>query len=392
MTTDPTAQSTPTSERDALRFFDPWLAEKPYGPDVVACLLVGTPPATEVHIPDGDLRVLIERVRYHRLEPQFIEAARQGWLGFDGDQQASIAQRSIKLALFGLELERLLITAGSILDSVGVDFLVLKGMATRQLDHSSGTMRQAVDVDLLVRETAYETAGDALLEAGFSPPSEATTLMDKGGAWRLPNGLSVDLHTRPHTAGRNAGQHWWATAEEFEVAGNPFRAFSRGGRLGHAASHLALSFPNHRVLSSLGDLYRIVDNATDGDRDEAERFLAELGVSDLVARITARSAAIVGDDRVVIGEAGNRTLDRILRRAYDRPDLDKVALKLAKAYGMPWSGRRRVVKNWLFPSESYLEAGGYRSRLDRVSSVAARRKRASSRGPVRRRHHLLSGK
>ncbi len=378
MSADVVAHS--TSSRRALRFFDPWLAEKPYGPDVVACLLVGAPPRDDPRVPDGELSQLAERVRRHRLEPQFIEAAQRGWLGLNPDQQARIARCSIGLALFGLELERLLITSGSILNKAGIDFLVLKGMATRQLDHPPGTLRQAADVDLLVREAAYQEAGNALLEAGFSPPGEATTLMDKGGAWRLPSGLSVDLHTRPHTAGRDLGEYWWTTAVGFEVAGNRFRALSRGGRLGHAASHLALSFPNHRTLSSLGDLYRIVNSASDADRREAERFLAEVGVSDLVARITARSVAVVGDERIAVGQTGDQALDRILRRAYDRPDLDTVALKLAKVYGMPWPGRRRVLKNWLTPSETFLEAGGYKSRLHRIISVVARTRRTSDAG------------
>ena len=369
------ARSTRMSARDALRFFDPRLAGMPHGPELVACLLLGAPPQYELDISE-DLPGLIERVRYHRLEPQFIEAVRRDWLGHDDQQHAAIVGRSITLALTGLELERLLITAGSILDRVGVEYLVLKGMATRHLDHPAGVLRQAADVDLLVHESAYEAAGAALLEAGFAPPREAATLMDKGGAWRASSGLAVDLHTRPHTAGRDLGAHWWDTVERFEVAGNSFRALSRGGRLGHAASHFALSFPNHRILSSLGDLHRLADNATEAERYEAERFLAELGVSDIVARITARAAPIVRDDRVAIGQPSNRTLDRILRRAYDRPDLDNAALKLAKAYGMPWSGRRRVLKNWLHPSESFLEAGGYHSRLDRAISVATRHRRA----------------
>ena len=86
--------------------------------------------------------------------------------------------------------------------------------------------------------------------------------MDKGESWRAPSGVSLDLHTRPHTAGRALGDSWWQACETFLIAGRAFRTLERGGRLAHAASHYALSFPNHRILSSLLDLVTISARAT----------------------------------------------------------------------------------------------------------------------------------
>ncbi|MEL7208932.1 MAG: nucleotidyltransferase family protein [Actinomycetota bacterium] len=311
------------------------LAERAFGPDLVRTLVTGATPEHTLRIPPADLPDLIGRLRYHRLEPQFIRAIEDGLVDVDPEQRPQVAQTSTMLALLGLDLEYLLVTVASVLNEAGIEFLVLKGMATRQLDHPRGTLRQAADVDLLVDDRAYDPAGAALADAGFRPPDEATTLMDKGGAWRLPNGRSVDLHTRPHTAGRNLGRHWWSTAETFDVAGHQFQALSRGGRMAHAASHFSLSFPNHRIFSSLHDLHQISSLATVDEREEAERFLVEIGVSDIVRRITERTTPIVGHEGVVIGHPSSWPLDRILRKAYDRSDLDKAALKLAKAYGMP---------------------------------------------------------
>ena len=357
---------------DALRFFDPTLADISYGLEMLTAVLTGAEPPQPIRIPPSDTAELVDHLRYHRLEPQLVDAVRDGRIVLESDDQQDVMLLSTMLAVYGLELEHLLVQAGMILNDAGIEFLVLKGMATRQLDMPDGTLRQAADVDLLVRESGYEAAAATLLGAGFSQPAEATTLMDKGGAWRTPDGRAVDLHTRPHTAGRNLDDHWWETAESFEVAGHEFRALSRGGRLAHAASHFALSFPNHRIMSSLYDLVAISRVSTEGDRAEAERFLVEIGVSDLAWRITSRAAKLVPGEAVIVGRRGEMPLDRILRKAYDRPDLDKAAVKLAKAYGMPWSGRRRVFRNWLFPSAGYLASGGYSSRLDRVISVVGR--------------------
>jgi hypothetical protein len=198
--------------------------------------------------------------------------------------------------------------------------------------------------------------------------------MDKGASWKAPSGVSLDLHTRLHTAGRALPESWWERTDTFIVAGCSFRALERGGRMAHAASHYALSYPNHRILSSLLDLVTISRLATDADRARAEQFLAELGVSDIVLRITRRAAVLVGDECVTLGRPGSRPLDLALRKAYDRSDLDKVAVKLAKTFGMPRADKRRVVRNWIAPSADYLALGGYRSRWDRVAQVARRRR------------------
>ena len=142
--------------------------------------------------------------------------------------------------------------------------------------------------------------------------------------------------------------------------------------MAHAASHFAVSYPNHRILSSLLDLIVISRLASDAERAGAERFLTEVGVSDLVHRITTRAAALVDDQHIVVGRPGGRPLDVALRRAYDRPDLDKVATKLAKTFGMPLASRMRVFRNWVAPSEEFLERGATPHAVDRVNQVVRR--------------------
>lgn len=359
----------------ALEFFDHELQVMPDGVNLVRLLVAGHAPPQPIHLGAGNVcDNPVSRLAYHRLLPQLVAAVTRGHLAADGDLRDAIGPLSTRLAVEGLRLEHMLLELGELLERADVEFLVLKGVATGRLDHADAGMRQAADVDLLVHRDDFERAGLALAAAGFARPGAEATLMDKGASWKAPSGVSVDLHTRPHTAGRALGATWWQRSDTFLVAGRRFRALERGGRMAHAASHYALSFPNHRILSSLLDLVTIGQFATAAERARAEEFLAEVGVSDLVLRITRRAAALVGDDGIVLGRRGSLPLDLALRKAYDRSDLDKVALKLAKTFGMPGADKLRVARNWISPSVDFLELGGYTSRWDRLAQVVRRRR------------------
>jgi Uncharacterised nucleotidyltransferase len=364
---------------DALRFFDRELHDFRCGVDLVRLLVGGAHPSEPTQLGSAEERSLPPLLAYHRLLPQVIEAVADGQLTGSDNFQTAVAQLPTRLAVDGLRLEHMLLEVGERFDSADIEVLVLKGVATGRLDHAQPGMRQAADVDVLVHLDEFDRAGRVLAEAGFLRPDAASTLMDKGESWRALSGVSLDLHTRPHTAGRGLGDSWWRARDTFLIAGRSFRALERGGRLAHAASHFALSFPNHRILSSLLDLVTISTQATAEDRARAEQFLAEVGVSDIVHRITRRAAVLVGDEGIVLGRPGSRPLDLALRKAYDRSDLDKVALKLAKTFGMPRTDKMRVVRNWVAPSDDFLAMGGYTSRWDRLGQVARRRR---SRGRI----------
>jgi hypothetical protein len=355
--------------REALAFFDPSLAACPAGPDLVRSLLDETH-RVSIRIDGTDESLILSRLNYHRLLPQLRLLRHQ--LEVSEEFGRSLDRAGAELAMQALRLERLLITVGRLFESKGVESLVLKGGATSRLDHDDPGSRQAVDVDVLVRRRDLPVAQSALLEAEFRPPLATSTLMDKGGSWTDPLGDSIDLHTRLHTVGRPMTETWWASSESFQIAGQTFRALNRPGRMAHAASHFALSYPNHRILSSLLDLTVISRGATPAERSAAERLLEEVGVTDIVYRITRRAAVLVGDDAVVLGASRRGLRNALIRRAYDRPDFDPVSVKLAKTYGMPWRDRMRVIRNWTSPTEEFLALGGYTSRADRIRQVLSR--------------------
>jgi len=363
------------SPSEALSFLDPELVRLEHGPQLVRVLLDESYETDPIAIPEEDGQFLLERLMYHRLLPQLRGAIAAGRIAPSEELVQTVAQMETSLAITGLRLEHMLVQVGDLFSDSGVDFLVLKGLATGRLDRAQLGLRQAADVDVLVRSRDFDRARSALAGAGFVLRDAAVRMMDKGETWAGPLGDSLDLHTRLHTAARPLGEEWWESSELLRVAGHDSRALNRGGRLAHAASHYALSYPNHRILSSLLDVVVISRLATTTNRDDAQRMLREMGVSDLVLRITTRAAALVCDPGVVLGRPGNRPLDVALRRAYNRPDLDKAALKLAKTFGMPHVDQMRVIRNWVSPSDVFLEAGGYASRLDRLTKIARRQHR-----------------
>ncbi len=372
------AASAPPSD-GALRFFDPELARFDRGVDLVRILLDPRSDAEPISVAAADETILFNRLAYHRLLPQLRVALDDARIEPETERlQLHVQRASTMQMLRGLQLERLLIDVGGRFDAHGIEFRVLKGTATGHLDHLQPGLRQSADIDLLLPDTTtFRSATEQLRSLGLSSPDAAVRLMDKGETWRLDEDLAVDLHVRLHTAGRPLPREWWTRSETFQIAGHEFSALDRSGRLAHAASHLALSYPNHRILSSLLDLLLLSRAASSRERMDSTRLLHALGVSDVVRRITQRAAVLIGDDTIVVGAPGHRPLDWFLRRAYDRPDLDKVALKVAKTFGMPWDERLRVFRNWVAPSEEFLETGGYRSPVDRVTSIVRRRIRPS---------------
>ena len=267
----------------------------------------------------------------------------------------------------------MLVEVGAALDATGVEFLALKGVATGHLDHQQPGLRQAADMDVLVRLADFDRRKRARrreLSPTPTPPWRSWTRARPGTLPSATHSTSTTDRTPPGAPSASTGGG--AASPSVSPDTNSVRSIARGGwRTLRATS--PLSYPNHRILSSLLDLIVISRLASDAERAGAERFLSEVGVSDLVHRITTRAAALVDDERIVVGRPGGRPLDVALRRAYDRPDLDKVAMKPAKTFGMPLASRMRVLHKSVAPSEEFLEHGGYASgSQDRVSQVFRR--------------------
>lgn len=361
------------SRQRLLAFFDPELAAIPGSVELFQLLLTGGERSEPLHLDAESEAAFIEWANQHRLTPQLLAAIDRGAIGVSSQFTETAEGWSRELAISRLSLDRLLIVIAETLSSHGVEFIVLKGVPTGRLDYSTPTLRVISDVDILVRREHLETTVEALSGAGFARTGDLV-LLDKGESLYSDLG-AIDVHTRPHAAGGFLGEWWWDNVEEFVVAGQPFQALPRGGRLGHACSHLAVSYPNHRPITSLLDIVTISRSASDQDRAVANEFLAEIGVSDLTSRVMERAAVLLDDPGLAFGSPRAGLRHWALRRAYDRPDLDLRAVKLAKTIGMPWSEKPEAVRRLIAPSPEFLALGGYSSRRNRLRSLLRRKKR-----------------
>jgi hypothetical protein len=366
---------------EALAVFDPALAGLDIGVDLIRAVVDPRPDRPPVLVTAREWPIALARLGFHRLIPQLASAARCGHVLLDETMSSTVDGIVAGITMQALQLEQLLVSVGDLLGREGIDFLVLKGLATSHLDFLHPEQRTAVDVDLLIRPEDLDRATLALTASGFDRPDEIRDLMDKGRTLKDKSGRHVDLHIRPHAPGRRLGSYWWETSDTFVLAGRTFSALSRGGRMAHAASHLALSWPSARRFSSALDLVVLVDHFQPADRVEAERFLADLAVEDIVNRITSLLSLVLGRTDVVVGARRRRPLDRLLRRAFDRADDDTAVMKIATIVGMPVRERLVVLRNWISPSSDYLERGGYASPVDRVLTVFRRFRGAGSDEP-----------
>lgn len=358
--------------RDQLAFFDPPFAQIPGAVSVLRSVLLPGREAAPIVVPEEHGSEVFLRLAHHRVLPQLAEAVSTGRVILPEDARRQLDEACAPLVVQGMKLEHVMVRVAKAFAADDISFLVLKGLATSRVDHRRPEDRTAVDVDLLINEDALTDAGRALERTGLSYPYAIESLMDKGETWVDPAGWHVDLHVRLHASSRAVGEYWWTNADDFEVAGRHFRCLSRGGRMAHAASHLALSWPSERRLSSLLDLAVIAELASPQDFRDAERLLAEMGVGDIVWRITTRAADLLDMPELKLGQRGRRPFDVIIRAAYDRPVDSKFAIKMAKFIGKPWREKRRILDNWIHPSSEYLARGGYRSRSDRLRKVTGR--------------------
>lgn len=133
-------------------------------------------------------------VRRHMLGPL---AHREGWPGFRGDHAAAAIQADRRSAV--------LAEAVAALGSAGIRVMLIKGIAYAGTIYPDPALRPMSDIDLLVPDTSYRAAIEALGRLGYwhagtpdqlSAPNHGYTLKRKDG--------SIDVHRHITHAGRTS--------------------------------------------------------------------------------------------------------------------------------------------------------------------------------------------
>jgi hypothetical protein len=136
-------------------------------------------------------------------------------------------RRTVALNACALSLTR---EAAHVLDAAGIDFVVIKGPLQQELLYGSHFAKPAGDVDILVAETGYGPAREALAGVGFRPDERSRSLwwpVFLGEQHLVRQGsrlATVDLHRRLGQPGSPAPRDpaaFIAGGRQVVVAGQP---------------------------------------------------------------------------------------------------------------------------------------------------------------------------
>lgn len=193
-----------------------------------------------------------------RVVPELVElVAVRGEL--DRAQERQLRSMQGDAMTWAVRLEYHLLSVVDLLDKRGIDYAVLKGLATAHLDYPVPEWRQIGDIDLLVSPASFAAAIELIerdgwlqgyaLPKGHRRFTHAVTF--------IKDNIELDLHQ--HIAHRAIGlmvptDELLAKHRPYRVAGRQLWALSDVDRLIHAALHAHLSRGETKRLSSAADV------------------------------------------------------------------------------------------------------------------------------------------
>lgn len=279
-----------------------------------------------VEVADGQWDDLWGALCRHRIETFLVPAVDRGVVTIPDEHRSKLRQRAQRMAMNRLGLRAELDRVGGHLRDAGVDYRVLKGLATGPLDHRNEAARRTTDVDLLLRPDQFDRGCDVVLAASASEKgagSHADVWLRVERTFRTDARVEIDVHHRLFRFGRDPENSLFDDGDV--LPGTDHQALSIEGRLVHAAAHLLISPPGHRQMSSLFDV--AVIGASDRiDLSRALDLAARFGVRGITehALWLARS---IGSEDVEAAPVRPRTLiDRAHLRTGRRGDLETLAV------------------------------------------------------------------
>ncbi len=232
----------PRIDRRPLRFEDIELTI----PIDVAGRVVRRAARSSVRPLDHGQAVPISALMQHRVLPLFVSGEAQ---------VAEVREQLRSIAALQLKLRAVLDDVLRVLEPLGDEVRVLKGLASAELDYPERSLRHTGDIDLLVLDGHLAEALSLLTSNGFEVVDQPTcpgSLRRSVGA-RHPDGVEIDLHRHVTML---AGRRTDLLFDAPEPLENGF-SLSREGRLVTAALRYIQTPPGHRRLSGLADVAAI---------------------------------------------------------------------------------------------------------------------------------------
>lgn len=289
----------------------------------------------------------------------------------------------VQSASWSVRLEHRLIHVADVLRRVGVDPIVLKGLATAHLDYADPVLRETGDIDILVSPGRQDEVLNALFadgwRLGYEIAGEHRRLYHAHTLER--DGIELDVHQ--HIAHRALGllldtRRLMEDATPLRIGGSTLSALCDEDRLIHAAVHFHTSRGQTRRLSSAADVLvltaklrgRAIDvrNRADSFRIGTV-FEMALRSAHLVARLPLPSEWELDPD----GDPPPR--DRLVELAYGGQTPRPIREELAYLRMLGMRDGARYVKGHIAPSGRGNNAdSGTIDRLRGLASRAARRR------------------
>lgn len=244
----------------------------------------------ELSIEQG--RELLDFCQLVRIIPLVRTALAKGRIAVPDEVEALLRERHRHVMSTALRIEAALVEVGGMLDDEGVDFRVLKGLATGHIDYPSPSMRQIGDADLLIPNEHRELVERLLVDRGLSKRPERRlweSELEHATTYYLGD-VEIDVHHRLLRRGPGHALRtidFFAEPVFFPVGGRQFPALSRPHRYLHAAGHIVTSPGAMRRWSSYADALLLrIDCDVTGLPSPAR---------DLIALAERRVAAIQGE-------------------------------------------------------------------------------------------------
>ncbi len=244
-------------------------------------------PASErksaIELASGDAAELTEFCTQKRIVPLLAKALVDGIIRFPAEEWQAASSVMRQVAIVRLRCEAALLQLGEILEPAGVEFRVLKGLATGSLDYDTPTLRQVGDVDVLVPVPQRQEVFDLLQQEGLEIASGRRRWapeLEHAFTCRLGK-VELDIHHRLLLRAPGhmvAGLDLFADPAAFELHGRLFFGLSERHRLLHAAGHLVTSPGIMRRWSSHADVLRLMHHADISAFDRHAGDLVSLGV------------------------------------------------------------------------------------------------------------------
>ena len=267
--------------------------------------------ATEGDVPptvdpsEVNWKALARWARRHRVESLVARTLSRHELGAPDWAVAHFAARAQGHTMSALRATRALHQMTDALDRAGIPFLLMKGQAVAERYYQYPSDRQAIDIDILVRQKVVDAAADVLGELGFAAEDNISVPQEAHRLWmrlnadipmiRAADGIKVELHWR---LAKNPYLIPWTEEEMFGhasrqgVSGVTVEAFRPAPLLVYLLTHGAR---HHWFrLKWLADIDRMVTKISDEDLAHAASLGEEIGCTGLMANSLELAARLYG--------------------------------------------------------------------------------------------------